>query len=46
MLLDCEFTACGNAIVDYDHIFKEKEKGGITCPDCLDVIKYYKSIKL
>ena len=46
MINDGEFTACGNAIPDYDHISKQTDKGGITCPDCLEVIKYFKSIKL
>lgn len=45
-LADGEFTACGMAVVDYDHDSKIVEKGGITCPHCLEVIKYYKQIKL
>lgn len=43
---DGEFTACGNSIVDYDHTSKEVNKGGVTCPDCLELIRYYKSVKL
>lgn len=43
---DGEFTGCGLAVVDYDHKTESKEKGGITCKNCLEVIKYYKSIKL
>jgi hypothetical protein len=29
-------------------VYKDKysEKGGITCPKCLEIIKWYKSIKL
>lgn len=43
---DGEFTACGNAIVEYDHERKLVEKGGITCKNCLENIRYYKTIKL
>lgn len=43
---DGEGTACGIVFSDYDHEQTEKEKGGITCERCLDIIKYYKAIKL
>lgn len=43
---DGEFTACGNSVVDYDHVETYVQKGRITCQRCLEVIKYYKSIKL
>jgi len=43
---DGENTACGQVYSDYDYISKSKEKGGVTCEDCLDTIKYFKSIKL
>lgn len=43
---DGEFTACGYAVVDYDHTTKVKERGGVTCESCLEVIKYYKKIRL
>lgn len=42
-----EFTACGMA---YDCAPLKKEttvkRGGITCPECLKVIREYKNIKL
>lgn len=43
---DGEFTACGNAVVDYDHKTELKDKGGITCSLCIEVIKFYKVIKI
>jgi hypothetical protein len=41
-----EYTACGLAETEYDVRSKTVERGGITCPDCLEQIKFYKSIKL
>jgi len=41
-----EYTACGLAEPDYENIQRQKEKGGITCPACLDTIRYYKTIKI
>lgn len=44
-LADGEFTACGIASTDYDHLTKEGAKKDITCKDCKEVINYYKSLK-
>lgn len=43
---DGEYTACGNATPEYETVKEDKEKGGITCPDCLEAIKFYKAIQL
>ncbi len=44
---DGEFSACGLAFDCYkEHIKEIVEKGGITCENCLEAIKFYKSIKL
>lgn len=45
-IADGEFTACGLAEPEYETKEEIKEKGGITCKNCLAVISYYKSIKL
>lgn len=38
---NCEFTACGHAITEY----KIKQKvGKVTCPNCLEIIKFYKEL--
>jgi hypothetical protein len=41
---DGEFTACGEAIPECEVV--SKSGGTITCPDCLEVIRYYKTIKI
>jgi len=43
---DGESTACGQVYADYDRETKEVNKGGITCPDCLKEVKFFKSINL
>jgi len=44
---DGEFTACGLSYVDgYDPDQKQVDRGGITCPSCLTIIKYYKQVSL
>lgn len=44
---DGEFTACGLSFVDgYETEEKENDRGGITCPQCLQTIRYYKTVKL
>lgn len=44
---DGEFTACGLSYVDgYDTDEKSKDKGGVTCEQCLQVIRFYKTVKL
>lgn len=40
---DGETTACGQVYTDYD---LEESGNTITCKSCIDLIKYYKSIKL
>jgi len=39
-----EYYGFGESAVTYDT--KGKEKGGITCPECLTIIKIIKNIKL
>lgn len=41
-----EYTACGLAIPEYETEGKTMQRGGITCENCLAVIRYFKSIKL
>lgn len=48
---DAPRTLCGGECFgdgETSLLFKEKvvEKGGVTCPICLSIIKYYKSINL
>lgn len=43
---DGESTACGQVWSDYGHKKKEVEKGGISCDDCLSIVKEMKSVKL
>jgi hypothetical protein len=42
---------CTGEFVDFgagagDYIFKNVNRGGITCEECIERIKYFKSIKL
>lgn len=39
-------TLCGQVYADYLRDIKTMERGGITCPDCLSLLKELKSIKL
>lgn len=44
---DCERTACLGEVFGYgegDAVYKEKyvKRGGVTCPQCLSVIRFYK----
>lgn len=42
-----EFTACGLSYVDgYKIEEKSSERGGITCEQCLDTVRFFKTIKL
>ena len=41
-----EYTACGLALDDFETKTEAVEKAGITCEDCLNIIRFYKSIKL
>lgn len=43
---DGESTICGQVYSEYDRESKTVERGGITCKDCLSVIKIIKQIKL
>jgi len=43
---DGESTACGQVYADYGREIKEVEKGGITCEDCLSLIREMKAVKL
>lgn len=36
-----EYTACGQAVTEYHYNIK---KGKVTCPNCLEVIKFYKEL--
>ena len=42
--LSGDFTVCGVAYVGEEFSFEFTDKK-ITCPDCIKVIQYYKSIK-
>lgn len=42
----CEGVAFGIGDSDVKFVTKTVDKGGITCPACLSIIKQYKSIKL
>lgn len=43
---DGESTACGQVYAEYERDSKQMEKGGITCPDCLTLVRELKAIKL
>lgn len=44
---DGERTACGLSFVDgYTTKEKERPRGGITCPQCLGIVQYYKKVPL
>jgi hypothetical protein len=45
-LNDGEFTACGLATPEYPTETKQVTKGGVTCIDCLETIKFFKNVKL
>ena len=36
-----EYTACGQAITEYHYDIK---KGKVTCPTCLEIIRFYKEL--
>lgn len=41
-----EFTVCGLAVPDYKYQRRTTEKGGVTCKQCQDIVKFCKSVKL
>jgi hypothetical protein len=48
---DARRTVCTGEVFGYGEgaaVYKEKfkEKGGITCESCIEIIKWYKSVKL
>ncbi len=46
---DCVRTVCGGALdcdTDFEWIERYVQRGGITCPVCLNYIKQHKVIKL
>ena len=40
-ILQGEYTACGQAIPEYEVEYKQ---GKVTCPDCLKKIKFYEDV--
>ena len=38
-----DYTACGHATDEYN---TETKEGNVTCKDCLEVVRFYKKLKL
>ena len=39
----CDYTACGHATDEYNI---EKKEGKVTCKGCLEIIRFYKELKI